>query len=263
MVFVNILKVKKIELKDDEIIIRCKNEKSIIEDLLNEYGYEGNVELDESLKEEIIKYISKEKRIYHILKFKDFIEKYNIQIDTSVFDLQEIFKNNNLMSIYNFIKFFKLLNEENIKSLIERIRFYRGFEGVVKLYKVAEEEVIKNEALNKARELLQYEIDIFKESPEEKIRNWIEREYSSIIEDILDYIEVIYENDVKEEFKDLIDVFVKTIKQATSNLENDLGKRLKRAIKMRLKRSNHNYKIRQAKILAKTLNLPELLIDLV
>jgi hypothetical protein len=261
--FLNIVNVKKIELKDDEIIIRCKNEKTIIEDLLNEYGQDTNVEIDESLKDEIIKYISKEKRIYDILKFKDFIEKYNIQIDTSIFDLKEIFRQNNLTSIYNFIKFFKLDNEENIKSLIERIRLYGDFEAVIKLYKVAEEEVIKNEALNKARELLQYDIDTFKESPENKINKWITREYSSIIEDILEKIEIIYENDVKEEFKDLIEDFANKIKFTTSNLENELGKRLKRAIKMRLKRSNDDYKIKQAKTLVKTLNLPELLIDLV
>jgi len=262
MVFLNMVKVKKIELKDDEIIIRCKNEKSIIEDLLNEFGYEDNVELDESLKDEIIKYISKEKRARHILKFKDFIEKYNIQIDTSRFDLEEIFRSNDLVSIYNFIKFFKLDNDENIKLLITRIRFYTDFEGIVKLYKVAEGEV-KNEALKKAREILQDDINILREYPTEKIKNWIEREYSSIIEDILERIEIIYENNVKEEFEDLIDIFVKIIKQETDNFENDLGKRLKRVIKMRLKRSNDEYKHRQAKVFAKALNLPDFLIDLV
>jgi hypothetical protein len=261
-VFLNIANVKKLEIKDNEIIIRCENKKYILEDLLNEYKYGDRMELDLSLKDEIIDYIFKEKRASEILKFKDFIEKYNIQIDTSKFNLEEIFRNNTLVSIYNFIKFFKLDNDENIKRLITRIRFYRDFEGIIKLYKVANDEIIKNEALKKAREMLQYQISIFKESPEESIRNWIERVYSSTIEDILDFIEKIYENEAKEEFKDLIDEFANKIKFTTSNLQDDLGKRLKRAIKMRL-RSDDEYKKRQAKTLVRVLNLTDFLIDFV
>jgi len=260
MVFLNIVNVKKIELKDNEIIIRCKDVKSILEDLLNEFGEEDNVELDESLKDEIIKYISEEKRVYHILKFKNFIEKYNIQIDASKFNLEEIFRNNNLTSIYNFLKFFKLDNEENMKSLIAKLRFYRDFENIIELYKIAEGEV-KNEALKKAREILEDEINIFKKSPIEKIKSWIRREYSSII-DIIQYIEIIYKNDVEEEFKDLIDIFVKTIKEETENFENYLGKRLKRVIKLRLKKTDNEHIHREAKIFAKILNSPEFLIDL-
>jgi len=261
-VFLNVANVKKLEIKDNEIIIRCENKKYIIEDLLNEYKYGHRMELDLSLKDEIIDYIFKEKRASDILKFKDFIEKYNIQIDTSRFDLEEIFRSNNLVSIYNFLKFFKLDNDENFKRLITRIRFYRDFEGIIKLYKVATDDIIRNEALKKAREVLEYDIAIFKESPDERIKVWITREYSSIIEDILEKIEIIYENDVKEEFKDLIDEFANKIKFTTSNLQDELGKRLKRTIKMRL-RSNDDYKKRQAKTLVRVLNLTDFLIDLV
>jgi hypothetical protein len=262
-VFLNIANVKKLEIKDNEIIIRCENKKYILEDLLNEYKYGDRMELDLSLKDEIIDYIFKEKRASEILKFKDFIEKYNIQIDTSKFNLEEIFRSDDLVSIYNFIKFFKLDNDENIKRLITRIRFYRDFEGIIKLYKVAKDDIIKNEALKKAREALEYDIAVFKESPDERIKVWITREYSSIIEDILEKIEIIYENDVKEEFKDLIDEFANKIKFTTSNLQDELGKRLKKAIKMRLKRSNDDYKRRQAKTLVRVLNLTDFLIDFV
>jgi hypothetical protein len=260
--FINIEDIKKVELNDNEIIIKCDAKKPIIEDLLDEYSYEHKPELDFSLKDKIINYISKEKRIFNILKFKDFIEEYNIQIDTSIFNLEEIFGSNDLVSIYNFLKFFKLDSDENIKKLITRIRFYRDFKSIIKLYKVAEGEV-KNEALKKAREILESDISIFKESPDEKIYLWITRGYSSIIEDILDKIEIIYENGVKEEFKDLIDDFANKIKFTTSNLQDELGMRLKRTIKMRLKRSNDNYKRKQAKTFVRVLNLTDFLIDFV